>query len=638
MDINLSPREQEIKKALVNYTVSRKEYFTDSFERLLSKYFSNTDPDYIQINKVWDTFFSIARDDEKNYDAICNDLEKYIENGVFIFKDKGDISNSYEYYLQRLLIHIDDKVYKVTNQFRNINKREPLDLARTIKELVDADGRAGFYPYNKKEKIDGSHIVMTFVKFDQCREWRNKMRGPHSNWVHLPHEVMPKFIESFFIATIVYNYTKDIAAGFSIKTKSGCSVNVIKDGNTIFKIEKLNGNTAKVPIEKKYFGDDMKTTVEVVISAIGFSLATKEYEIDRGKFNRSFTVSLQKDNLKNRKKELEEESKESEKENKQLQNGLNNYENRERAEPEKKGKTANPFFSLNGKSLKIDSDTNNAVIYYTLDKSTPTTKSNKYNKEITLKRNCTIKAIAVADGMENSEVTVYEVDCFKVESVKFEKRGSKLAMTTATESSTIYYTLDGTEPTRNALLYRTMEPIKVKNGMEVKAIAIKNGYNDSELATYTVSGGSTPLSDFIKKYWIWLAGIVFLVLVALTIVRIGKIIHLSSEDEIPAEQSNITAAELFPILDGKAWQVKEMEGTKIPDAQGSAKIVSINDEGTDCKMVITTNLRSQYREINFQYNRLTGSLYSPELGEGKVEKLTGFVTLKISFKGWIIEK
>jgi len=272
-----------------------------------------------------------------------------------------------------------------------------------------------------------------------------------------------------------------------------------------------------------------------------------------------------------------------------------------------------------------------------LDSSTPTKNSNKYDKEITLKRNCTIKAIAVADGMEDSEVAVYKVDCFKVESIQFEKKGRKLAMTTATESTTIYYTLDGTEPTVNALIYRTMEPITVKNGMEVKAIAKKSGYNDSELATYTVSEGTTPLSEFIKKYWIWLAGIAFLALVTFTILRIGKNIHFSSEDEVPAEQSAITAAELYPILDGRSWVVKEMEGIKLPKG-GSAKIVSMNDEGTECRMVIDTDFASQHREINLQYNRQTGDLSSPELGKGKVEKVTGFVSLKISFKGWTIEK
>lgn len=505
MDINLSAREQKIKTALVNYTVSRKEYFTENFERLLSKYFSNAEPNYTKINEVWDTFFSIARDDEKNYEAICNDLEKYIENGTFNFEERGNISNTYEYYLQRLLIHIDDKVYKTGNKFRKINQREPLDLAGTIKEFVDADGRAGFYPYNHKDKIDGSHIVMTFVKFDQCREWRNQTRVFHPDWVHLPHELMPKFIEAFFLATIVYNYTKDIAAGFSIKTRPGSSVKVFIGEKTIFKIDKIRGGTIKIPVKKEYFGDSMKTTVEVVISAIGFSVETNKYEIERGRFNRTFYVTLKKElrqekpeKQKNRIKE-EEKPKELQAKDKQ-QNELNNNESREGAEPKKKQKTANPHYPSNG-----------------------------------------------------------------------------------------------------------------------------------------ISRGTTPLSEFIKKYWIWLAGIAFLALVTFTILRIGKNIHFSSEDEVPAEQSAITATELYPILDGRSWVVKEMEGIKLPKG-GSAKIVSMNDEGTECRMVIDTDFASQHREINLQYNRQTGDLSSPELGKGKVEKVTGFVSLIISFKGWTIEK
>ena len=64
--------------------------------------------------------------------------------------------------------------------------------------------------------------------------------------------------------------------------------------------------------------------------------------------------------------------------------------------------------------------------------------------------------------------------------------GDKVTITCATTGSTIYYTLDGTEPTSSSILYT--EPFVVNNDATVKAIAVKNGMAESSIATavYTV--------------------------------------------------------------------------------------------------------------------------------------------------------
>ena len=62
----------------------------------------------------------------------------------------------------------------------------------------------------------------------------------------------------------------------------------------------------------------------------------------------------------------------------------------------------------------------------------------------------------------------------------------------ATEGATIYYTLDGTDPTVESTVYA--EPIAIAATTTVKAFAVKEGMNDSEIATalYTIEEPATP--------------------------------------------------------------------------------------------------------------------------------------------------
>ena len=59
---------------------------------------------------------------------------------------------------------------------------------------------------------------------------------------------------------------------------------------------------------------------------------------------------------------------------------------------------------IEAQSVTINSATEGATIYYTLDGSTPTTSSTKYTGPITISENKTLKAIATSSGMNNSAV------------------------------------------------------------------------------------------------------------------------------------------------------------------------------------------------------------------------------------------
>lgn len=65
---------------------------------------------------------------------------------------------------------------------------------------------------------------------------------------------------------------------------------------------------------------------------------------------------------------------------------------------------ATPTISISGTTATISCSTSGATIYYTTNGNTPTTSSTQYSSPITLSAACTIKAIAVKSGMNNSSV------------------------------------------------------------------------------------------------------------------------------------------------------------------------------------------------------------------------------------------
>ena len=64
-------------------------------------------------------------------------------------------------------------------------------------------------------------------------------------------------------------------------------------------------------------------------------------------------------------------------------------------------------------------------------------------------------------------------------------RVQKLTLSTNTEGATIYYTTDGTDPTIASTKYTT--PIIINEETTIKAIAVKDGLENSDVSTFTYS-------------------------------------------------------------------------------------------------------------------------------------------------------
>ncbi len=153
-------------------------------------------------------------------------------------------------------------------------------------------------------------------------------------------------------------------------------------------------------------------------------------------------------------------------------------------------------------SVEIACATEGAGIYYTTDGTDPTAASTAYTAAIAVGETMTIKAIAVKEGMTDSEIVsaayTINIPSEQVATPTFTPAAGEytaaqsVEIACATEGAAIYYTTDGTDPTAASTAYTAA--IAVGETMTIKAIAVKEGMTDSEIATaaYTINIPATP--------------------------------------------------------------------------------------------------------------------------------------------------
>ena len=144
-------------------------------------------------------------------------------------------------------------------------------------------------------------------------------------------------------------------------------------------------------------------------------------------------------------------------------------------------------------SVKLSCKTDGATIYYTTNGDTPTSSSTEYTgSAIAVNTTTTIKAIAVKNGLDDSEVAsaIYTLKCVAPSfdpvagSVGY---GTEITLSTTTEGVTLYYTTNGDTPTSSSSAYDSSNKPTVSGNQTFKAIATKTGWSDSDVssAAYT---------------------------------------------------------------------------------------------------------------------------------------------------------
>lgn len=155
-----------------------------------------------------------------------------------------------------------------------------------------------------------------------------------------------------------------------------------------------------------------------------------------------------------------------------------------------------------GSIITLSCDTEGATIYYSVNGSDP--KTNDKNSIIidlnmvNTDNKVTIKAYATKEGYDDSDTATFtctvsmEPGENQLERPTAEPdsdevpRGTKVILKSADTNAFIYYTLDGTVPSKdNGTLFKESAPIVIEEETTIKAIATANGKDDSFPATFT---------------------------------------------------------------------------------------------------------------------------------------------------------
>ena len=152
--------------------------------------------------------------------------------------------------------------------------------------------------------------------------------------------------------------------------------------------------------------------------------------------------------------------------------------------------------------VTISDTTTGATIYYTTDGSTPTTASTQYTSPFNVTTTTTVNAIAAGTGLLASPVASVTYTLQSQVSIPtfnpppgYYTAAQSVTISTTTSNCTIYYTLDGTTPTKNSTKYTG--PVSVGVTETLSAIAVDNSgvLSNSPVAsglyTIDISGGSS---------------------------------------------------------------------------------------------------------------------------------------------------
>ena len=134
--------------------------------------------------------------------------------------------------------------------------------------------------------------------------------------------------------------------------------------------------------------------------------------------------------------------------------------------------------------IALSTNTAGAIIYYTVNGTTPTVGSTQYSSPIYIAHNTIIKAVAVKLGMIDSNVFSQLFNVYVATPESSVPAGTYasaqvVVLTSKTAGADIYYTLNGDTPTNSSAKY--VNPIPLSSSQTIRAIGIKAGLANSSV-------------------------------------------------------------------------------------------------------------------------------------------------------------
>jgi len=239
----------------------------------------------------------------------------------------------------------------------------------------------------------------------------------------------------------------------------------------------------------------------------------------------------------------------------------------------------------NGTTVTLSSSTSGVEIWYTTNGNAPAkngSDSTKYETPIAIITAVTIKAIAFKDGMNDSAIleAAYTITAVNTvaKPIAYPAAGEVASGTTVTLSSSttgaeIWYTTNGNNPAKNgsgSTKYET--PITITTAVTIKAIAVKDGMNDSAIleAAYTIIllKASTPIAD--PPAGVITSGTT----VTLATATEGAAIHYTTNGDIPTASSTEYTSPVVITTDLTIKAIAIKEGMINSDILGAAYFIS----------------------------------------------------------------